>query len=374
MEAVVVIGAGPAGLATAAALREVGIDALVVDRAAAVGSSWRGHYDRLHLHTARQLSALPGMAIPRAYGRWVSRDNVVRYLEDYARHHRLRVRLGVAVEGLARAAGPWRLATPTGSIDAARVVIATGYNHTPLLPDWPGREGFQGELLHASRYKNPRPYRGRDVLVVGAGNTGAELAIDLVEGGAARVRLSIRTPPNILQREIAGIPGQVLAIGLRRLPTRWVDAALATAQRVVMGDLSKYGLPPAPRGAFAQIARDGQIPILDIGLVDLVKRGKVEVVKAVDRFDGAHVVLADGARITPSAVIAATGYKRGLEALVGHLGLLDQRGLPMVHGPVTHPSAPDLYFLGYTNPVSGNLRELAIDARKIARAIRRVSN
>jgi len=373
METVVVVGAGPGGLAVAAALKAVGIDALVIDRASSVGSTWRGHYDRLHLHTARRFSALPGLPIPSSYGQWVSRDNVVRYLEDYTRHHALRLKLGVAVEGLSRLGTGWRLATAGGAIDAGRVVIATGYNHTPLLPDWPGRDGFRGELLHASRYKNASPYRGRDVLVVGAGNTGAEIAVDLVEGGASRVRLSIRTPPNILTRTLGPIPAQAIGIVLSKLPTKLVDPVVALAQKYAVGDLSQYGLPPAPRGAYSQVVNDGQIPILDVGLIDAVKRGKVEVVKAVERFEDKAVVLADGTRMSPDVVIAATGYRRGLESLVGHLGLVDKRGRPVVHGPVTHPSAPGLHFVGYTNPASGNLRELAIDARKIARVCKRAA-
>jgi len=368
-----VIGAGPAGLAVAAALKQAGVDALVVDRGTAVGSSWRGHYDRLHLHTSRRLSKLPGLDIPREYGTWVSRDHVISYLEAYAQHHALRIQLGVAVDRIDRIDDGWRLATSAGPIDAARLVIATGYNHTPLLPAWPGRDTFRGELIHASRYRNPEPYRGRDVLVVGAGNTGAEIAVDLVEGGAAKVRLSFRTPPNVLRRSLGGVPSQAIAIVLRRLPTKVVDPVVTFVQRLAVGDLSRYGLPPAPVGPYTQIVEDGRIPILDVGFIDAVKRGQVEVVKAVERFDGDQVVLADGTRVAADAVIAATGYVRGLEAMVGHLGLLDRRGLPVVHGAETHASAPGLYFIGYTNPVSGNFREVGIDARKIARALGRAA-
>jgi putative flavoprotein involved in K+ transport len=368
IEPAVVIGAGPAGLAMGGALKEVGVEALLLDRAERVGSSWRGHYERLHLHTMRRFSGLPGLPIPRAYGQWVGRDDVARYLEDYAAHHRLRIQLGTAVESLRRTDGKWRIGTANGSVETRRVVVATGYNHTPLLPDWPGRDSFVGELIHASRYRNAAPYRGRDVLVVGAGNTGAEIAVDLVEGGAARVRLAIRTPPNIVLRQLGGVPTQVMSILMRSLPTAAVDRFVALLQRLTIGDLSRFGLPPAPRGVFTSVIRDGQIPIIDVGLIELVKKGRVEIVKAVKRLDGGEVVLVDGARISPTLVIAATGYRRGLERLVGHLQLLDERGLPIVHGPVTHSSAPGLYFIGYTNPVSGNLRELGIDARRIARA------
>jgi putative flavoprotein involved in K+ transport len=103
----------------------------------------------------------------------------------------------------------------------------------------------------------------------------------------------------------------------------------------------------------------------------VVKAGQIEVVAGVTGFDSASVTLADGTSIKPEAVIAATGYRRGLEPLVGHLGVLNSAGRPSVHGTATHPAAPNLWFTGFTNPVSGMFREMGIDARKIARAVAR---
>jgi putative flavoprotein involved in K+ transport len=369
-----VIGAGPAGLAVAAMLRERGVDAVVIDRADAVGASWRGHYDRLHLHTVRWLSHLPGLRIPREHGRWVSRDGVIEYLERYAAHHKLDLMLGTDVTSLSRAdgaGGGWLLETSNGPIETGSVVVATGYNNTPLMPDYPGRDGFEGELLHASRYRNAEPYRGRDVLVVGSGNTGAEIAVDLVEGGARRVRLAVRTPPNIVRRQVGLTPNQVMALGLRRLPPRVVDSIVRVAQRVTIGDLSAYGLPKPERGVYTRVIEDDVIPIIDVGLIKCVKERQVEIVGALLGFDGPEVVLAGRERIRPEAVIVATGYSRGLEPLVGDLGVLGPRGKPVVNGARTAPGAPGLYFTGYTNPISGMFRELAIDARRIARAVAR---
>ena len=366
-----IIGAGPAGLATAAVLKARGIPATILERSDHVAASWRKHYDRLHLHTVRWLSNLPGYRFSTRHGRWVSRDGVIRYLEGYARHHRLDVRTGVEVRGLEREDGGWRLDTSSGAVHARFVVVATGYNHTPVLPDWPGRDGFAGELIHGQDYRNPEPYRGRDVLVVGAGNTGAEIAVDLVEGGAARVRMAIRTPPHISLREVNGMPGQVTGLLLRRLPLSVADAIAAGAAKLNVGDLSEYGIGKPPRGLVTRAVKDDVIPILDVGLIDMLKRGRVEVVTAVTGFDGPDVLLADGSRIRPDAVIACAGYARGLEPLVGQLGILGHKGRPVVHGGRTHPNAPNLYFIGYTNPISGMFREFGIVARKIARAIAR---
>jgi putative flavoprotein involved in K+ transport len=362
---VAVIGAGPAGLAVAAALRRRGVRALVIERNADVASSWRGHYERLHLHTPRWLSHLPGLRIPKAEGRWVSRDGVIRYLERYRDHHGLDVRTGTEVSHVDRTAQGWVLRLPQGDLYSRAVVVATGYNHTPLLPDWPGREGFTGELLHASRYRNGSPYRGRDVLVVGSGNTGAEIAVDVAEHGAARVRLAVRTPPHILRRELYGVPATVGGVLMRYVPPRIADTIVEPTRHASVPDLSHKGLPDPGKGVYTR-ARRGEIPILDVGLVDAILADRVEPVAAVTAFDGSRVLLAGGDVIEPEVVIAATGYRRGLESLVGHLGVLDMKGLPIAHGRRDHGHAPGLHFIGYTNPVSGMFREIGIDARRIA--------
>ncbi|WP_330245790.1 NAD(P)/FAD-dependent oxidoreductase [Streptomyces sp. NBC_00562] len=368
---VYVVGGGPGGLAAAAALREQGVRAVVLEKSGSVGASWRGHYDRLHLHTTRRWSALPGLAMPRRFGRWVSRDHVVRYLEKYVEHHELEVVTGVEVTRIDRAADGtgWQLTATGGRVLTGRaVVVATGYNHTPRIPDWAGRDTFAGELVHARDYRNPAAYAGKDVLVVGIGNTGAEIAVDLVEGGASRVRIAVRTVPHIVRRSTAGWPAQATGILVRRLPVRLVDRAGRLMAKVAVPDLAEQGLPRPDTGLYSRV-KDGAIPVQDVGLIDAVRGGRVVPVATVESFDKEAVVLADGTRITPDAVIAATGYRRALEPLVGHLDVLDARGRPVVHGSRTPKHAPGLHFTGFTNPISGMFREMALDARKIARKL-----
>ncbi|MET9255638.1 NAD(P)/FAD-dependent oxidoreductase [Streptomyces sp. NPDC003717] len=370
---VYVVGGGPGGLAVAHALRARGLRAVVLERSDRVGASWRGHYDRLRLHTTRRLSALPGLPMPRRFGRWPARADVVRYLEKYAEHHRLEVVTGVEVFRVERApdGAGWLLHASGGrELTGAAVVVATGYNHTPRLPDWPGRETWTGELRHAAEYRNAAPYAGRDVLVVGAGNTGAEIAVDLVEGGAARVRLSVRTPPHLVRRSTAGWAAQWTGVLVRRLPVRLVDRLARPLARLSVPDLSAQGLPRPATGLYSRVA-EGAIPVQDVGLIDAVRAGRVEVVAAVAAFEADKVLLADGTAVAPDAVLAATGYRRGLDALVSHLDVLDDRGHPRVRGPRTSPNAPGLYFTGYTNPISGMLRELSRDADRIAKSLTR---
>ncbi|MDH2393594.1 NAD(P)/FAD-dependent oxidoreductase [Streptomyces sp. HNM0663] len=366
---VYVIGGGPGGLSAAAALRKRGVRAVVLEKSDAVGASWRGHYDRLHLHTTRRLSALPGLAVPRQFGRWVARDDVVRYLEKYAEFHELEIVTGVEVSRIEPAGADWLLyATGGRQLTGRAVVVATGYNHTPRLPDWPGRDTFRGDLRHARDYRNPAPYEGKDVLVVGVGNTGAEIAVDLAEGGAARVRLAVRTAPHIVRRSTAGWPAQRTGILVRRLPVWLVDKAGEVMRRLSVPDLAEHGMPRPDTGLYSRV-KDGAIPVQDVGLIDAVRSGGVEPVAALESFDDGKAVLADGTLLSPDAIIAATGYRRALEPLVGHLGVLDERGRPLARGARAHPKAPGLHFTGFTNPISGMLREMALDARRIAKAL-----
>jgi putative flavoprotein involved in K+ transport len=364
---VAVVGAGPGGLAVAACLRTRGIDALVLERGA-VGASWRGRYDRLHLHTIRSLSGLPGRPIPRAYGRFVARDDLVAYLVDYAGG--LDVRTDAPVERVERTEDAWVLRSPAGDVAAPAVVVATGFSREPFVPDWPGRDRFGGELVHSAEYRNAASYAGRSVLVVGAGNSGAEIAAELA-GRAAKVWLSVRTPPNIVRRQRLGVPAQLLGLATCGLPPRLVDPLARTMRRLSIPDLAAHGLPIPARPA-SQFRVTGTVPVLDVGLVDAVLAGRVEVVAAVERLDGRAVVLADGRRLEPDAVVAATGFRPGLEPLVGHLGVLDPHGAPLVQGAT--PAAPGLWLVGFRPALGGLLRRIGRDAPRVARAVSSVSS
>lgn len=365
----VVIGAGACGLASAALLQREGLRTVVLERADAIGASWARRYDTLKLNTMRTMSHLPGRRFPRRYGRYPSRDHMVEYLRDYARAERLDVRFGVTVERIERG---WRVETSDGDFDASVVVVATGYDVVPKMPEWPGADGFSGELIHARDYRTAEPFRGREVLVVGAGNTGIEIAHHLRVGGAKGVAVSMRTPPNIFPRDWLGASLNPPAVLIERLPRAIGDRVLQLTQRVIYGDLTPYGLPRSPQGPLAAMATRSVSPAIDDGFVDDLKRGDVELVPTIREFDGRDVVLADGRRVQPDVVIAATGYARGLEPLVGHLGVLRSGdGHPVVPdgGPV--PGAPGLYFVGYVPAISGQLRQARLQGRRMARSVRR---
>ena len=366
---VLVVGAGPAGLAVAACLVGRGIDALIVDQGPAVGDSWQRRYDRLHLHTPRVQSALPGMRIPRRYGRWVAKDDMAEYLRAYAESRSLRPRFETAVRRLEPTGTQWSAHTDTGTLTARQVVIATGYSSSLRVSRWPGQHTFEGRILPASAYRGPGSFAAQRILVVGAGNSGAEIAADLAEGGAAEVRLSIRTPPNLIPRQVGPVPTTLLAIPMDFLPARLVDPVNRRLQRSVLADLTRYGMPSATAGVVAQARATEVIPTIDVGLVAALRAGRVTPVGALDRFEAGEAVFADGARFAADAIILATGYTTGLDPIVGHLGVLDARGVPLITGRRTHPAAPGLRFVGLSNPLKGQLLQISLDARSAARAI-----
>ena len=154
----IIVGAGPAGLAAAAALKARGRDAIILEKSAAVGSVWRRHYDRLHLHTDRVRSGLPGLAMPIAYGRYPSRLQVVEYLEAYATKFALKPVFNTSVNAIRRDGCQWRAEAGAETFVAPIVVVATGLADFPHSPTWPGMNDFVGPILHSSLYRNPAPF------------------------------------------------------------------------------------------------------------------------------------------------------------------------------------------------------------------------
>lgn len=367
---VVIIGAGPAGVSVALSLRDRGLRPLLIERGDHVGAAWSGRYDRLKLNTGRAFSHLPGRPYPKGTPMFPTRDDVVAHLDLHAHAPGIELRLSTEVTRVDRRGTGWRLETSTGDIDAHEVVIAIGNQHTPRVPELPGADSFTGELLHSSDYRNPRPYQGKNVLAVGAGSSGMEIAYDLATGGAAKVWLAVRTPPNIMLRSLpGGLSVDPLALTMYRLPYRIADAIGRRARRASLPDLSEFGLPIPEEGVFAREKRVEQAPTLvDMEVIDAIRDGSIEVVAAVDSFERDKVVLVDGTRLDPDAVVLATGYTRGLEPLVGHLGVLDATGKPVVSG--VRPAAQGLRFIGYDIRPSliGHMAKLS---KRIAKRIAR---
>ena len=347
-EQVVILGAGPAGVAAAVSLAESGVRSLIVDRERQVASSWRGRYDRLKLDTNKWFSCLPNRPYPKGTPIFPTRVQVADYYERHTQMVGIERRLNTAVKRVDPLDdGGWQLHTSDGNIAARHVVVATGRAHTPVVPEWPGLETFAGEFLHSSTYRNAVPFAGKRVLVVGTGASGMDIAHDLATGGAAKVWLAVRTPPNILLRSLpGGLPGDAVLRPLFHLSPTVADTILRFLRSVSLGDLSEFGLPIPEEGAFAAAHRRAISPsIIDIDVIDAIRHGEIEVVQTVESVHPAGVSLVDGTLVQPEVVVAATGYRSGLESMVGHLDVLDDHGFPRIMAP--KPASKGLWFIGY---------------------------
>src|SRR5581483_6483493 len=341
-----------------------GLKVAVFEKADNVGSAWRRHYDRLHLHTDRNHSALPGMDMPRSFPLYPSRLQVVEYLESYAAHFGIRPAFRTNVISLRPEDGLWCGTFESGVVKAPIAVVATGMAGAPHRPSWPGRKDYRVSVVHSSEYSNPQSYAGKRVLVVGFGNSGGEIALDLAEAGIG-VALAVRGPVQVLPRDLLGLPILVWAILYQPLPARLVDAINAPVLRLALGSIKKLGLRPAKKGPARMAREDGRIPLIDVGTLAGIRDGSIKLRGGIDRFTADGVVFDDGRREDFDGLILATGFRPDLRALVGDAAsVLDAQGMPLVTGART--AAGRLYFCGQIVSATGQLREIGIEARRIA--------
>lgn len=349
-----IIGAGPAGLAVAGRLRKRGLPFDIVDKSDSIAARWRGHYDRLCLHTVKELSHLPFVPFPDDYPRYVPRNELVRYYEEYAERFEIAPRFSTEVVALARENGTWRVRTGDGVDRSYRnVVVATGVNRVPNRPELIGEGGFAGAVIHACDYRNPSPYAGRRTLVVGMGNTGAEIALDLAEAGSPTA-LSVRSPVNIVPRDVLGRPTQLTARMLARLPTRLGDRIGVWLRRLTVGSLDSYGLETPDMSPAAQLRELGQTPVIDVGTVAAIKSGAITVKPGVDRLEETAVVFTDGSRLDIDVIVLATGYRARLADLVDlDDPLFGSDGLPT--DCVGEGKLSGVFFVGFDNHRPGGI-------------------
>jgi cation diffusion facilitator CzcD-associated flavoprotein CzcO len=332
------------------------------------------HYDRLRLHTTKAHSTLPGLSFPREVGTYPSRSQVVAYLEAYAAQCGINPRFSERLErarpsdadGAARDSG-WDIQTSSQRYRARHLIMATGLNRIPVRPVWPRQELFRGRIVHSAEYQSGARFSGQRVLVVGMGNTGAEIALDLHEHGA-RVCLSVRSPQNILPRDFLGTPLQVTSMRTAFLPIAVRDTMGQLTSRLAFGDLTRYGLPAPPYGPATEVLKYGRTPVLDIGTVARITSGDIEVVPAIDTFNASGVTLTNGRTLNVDAVVLATGYRSGLAELVDAPELLDRTGRP-TRDAGGRSTPRTIHFVGYRNSLVGLLRQIGVEAEVVARAI-----
>ena len=363
MHPVLVIGAGPAGLATGACLTRCGIAFRLLERGPALGDSWEKLYDSLVLHTGRHMSTLPWRRYPSGTSLYPSRQQFLDYLREYAAAFDLTVECDKEVRALRRSSHGWAAALADGSrIDGSSAVVCTGIIANPRAPVLEGREQFRGTLMHATDYRRPAPFVGKRVLVVGVGNSGGEIGSELARAGA-RVTMLVRSGAHVVPLSIAGVPIQYLAALVRRLPRPAQELVVRQVARLTE---ARRGPPVLPRPAHSPL---DAIPVIGFHLVDAITDGLVTVRRGeVVRLTADGATFTDGASAPFDAIILATGYEPAL-GMLGSLVTRDARGFATRRDRVTSADQPGLYFVGHNYDATGGIANIARDARIVARHI-----
>lgn len=360
---VLVIGAGPAGLAASQQLKRHGISHKVLERGDTVGHTWANLYDSLVLHTGKRMSTLPGLRFPADYPTFVSRGDFVKYLHAYRDRFDLPVETGRPVSRLERTANCWTAQTPQGPVTSRAIVMATGIVANPVVPRFPGQERFQGRVLHSVEYRKPDPFRGQRVLVVGVGNSGGEIGAELAHHGAS-VTIAVRSGANVVPRELLGIPIQYIAYYVRKLPRPAQRIIVSLVRQITILRRGPPVLPPSP--VFALDA----VPVIGFHLVDAIKSGAATVRPGLQAFTERGVRFTDGREEPFDTVILATGFHAALAPL-GPLVTTDAKGFARRTGRVTSADQEGLYFVGSNYDSGGGLLNIGIDAALVGRILAR---
>jgi cation diffusion facilitator CzcD-associated flavoprotein CzcO len=367
---VLIIGAGAAGLATAACLKHYGIDALVLEAGDAPAQSWAAGYDALKLHTIRRYSGLPRYPMPRTYPLYASRDQVVSYLQDYARHFDIVPRTGQRVQTAQQTDDGWLVTTASDTFRSKILVAASGIFAAPVEPHWPGMETFRGSIQHTSSYKNAAPFAGKRVLIIGAGNSGAEIAVDVMKR-AASTTVAIRNGVNVVPLSLLGVPIQLWGLLVLRLPPAVTRVVAKVLLKRAEARLQSAGIPKSPE----PLLQAHGIPIIGLSFINAVREERIQVKPAVTSFGEQEVTFADGTRQPFDAVLLATGFQPALGYLDGLISF-DERGFPK-RDRVRSLDHPNLYFVGYNYGIAGTLnnirQEAPIAAAQIAAQLGKIS-
>jgi pyruvate/2-oxoglutarate dehydrogenase complex dihydrolipoamide dehydrogenase (E3) component len=362
----IIVGAGPAGLATSRELMRRGVDHRVLERGDRVGHTWANLYDSLVLHTGRHLSALPGMPIPKTAPLFVPRRDFVDYLRSYADTVRLPVNTNADVVAAERADGRWRLHLESGAtLEAKVLVVATGIVANPYVPDIIGRHRFTGEVTHSVTYRRPDELSGKRVLIVGAGNSAGEIAVEIARAGG-NVTVAVQSGARVVPRELLGIPIQYVSVALSPLPRVVLDSISA-----IMGGLSGLvrgpsGLPPPPATVCPKV------PLVGLALADALRARTIALRGGLKAFTSSGMRFADGSEEAFDHVIFATGYRAAVQFL-DRAVRVDRCGFARRNDRVVSADQENLYFVGHNYDTRGGLFNISLDAKRAARYITRAA-
>ena len=364
---ILIIGASVSGLASAACLQKQGLDHIIIEKTRSVATPWRNHYHRLHLHTNKRISNLPFKKFGNAVPRYPSRQQVVDYLDDYQKEFRINPVFNTEAKRIKRDQGDWDTETNNGIFRSKYVIMATGAFAKPKPVHFKGIESFPGKVLHSYEYKTGSDFKGQKVLVVGFGNSACEIAIDLYEQGA-KPFMAVRSPVNVIPRDVLGIPILELSLAMSALPPKFADTINAPLLRLLVGDITKLGLKKLPYGPLEQIQKNASIPLLDIGTIKHIRQGHITIYNDIDHIEGKTVYFKEGKTEVFDAIVAGIGYCGDHEEIID----VDRSRFEDLRQPVNKQKyfgKDGLYFCGFWISPTGQIREIGLDAQKIAKDI-----
>ncbi|CAN8326337.1 unnamed protein product [Cochlearia groenlandica] len=372
----VIVGAGPSGLATAACLNEQNVPFVVIERSDCIASLWQKRtYDRLKLHLPKQFCQLPKMPFPLNFPEYPSKRQFIDYLESYANRFEIKPKFNESVQTARfdETSGLWRVKTVSESTRTEVeyicrwLVVATGENAERVMPEIDGLSEFSGEVIHACDYKSGDKFAGKQVLVVGCGNSGMEVSLDLANH-FAKPSMVVRSSVHVMPREVMGKSTFELAMKmLKWLPLWLVDKILLVLCWFVLGDIEKHGLKRPEMGPMMLKSAKGKTPVLDIGALEKIKSGKINVVQGIKRFNGNRVELVNGQHLDVDSVVLATGYRSNVPYWLQESEFFAKNGFPKTAvGYSGWKGRTGLYAVGFTRR---GLSGASMDAVNIAQDI-----
>ncbi|CAL5089273.1 unnamed protein product [Urochloa decumbens] len=368
---VLIVGAGPAGLATAACLAQLSIPYVIIERENCSASLWRNcAYDHLKLHLAKEFCELPHMSYPADAPTYIPKDQFVKYLDSYIERFDIQPKYNTAIESCTHDEGKdcWiSLACDVTTSVVVRykskfLVVASGENSAANIPVIPGLHDFTGEAIHSSLYKSGAAYSGKNALVVWCGNSGMEIAYDLASHGA-NTSIVVRSPVHVMTKEIMRL-GMTL---VQHTPVNIVDDLLVRMSNFVFGDLSRHGIVKPKAGPLLLKEKTGRSAVIDVGTVGLIKKGIIKVHGNISKINGNVVEFEDKKERSFDVIVFATGYKSMANTWLNNgESMLNNDGLPKKEFPNHWKGANGLYCAGLARR---GLAGIATDAKNIANDI-----
>ncbi|OWM89163.1 probable indole-3-pyruvate monooxygenase YUCCA4 [Punica granatum] len=363
----IIVGAGPSGLAASACLSELGVPSLILERSDCIASLWQHKtYDRLKLHLPKNFCELPYLKFPEDFPKYPTKHQFISYMESYAARFSIRPRFNQAVLGASFEDGLWRVRTHELVYVSRWLIVATGENAEPVIPDIAGLEKFGGRIIHTSSYKSGSDFRNQKVLVMGCGNSGMEVSLDLCRNNAVP-HMVVRNTVHVLPREMFGFSTFGIAMGLLKwLPLKLVDKFLLLAANITLGNTDQLGLRRPKTGPTELKNVTGKTPVLDVGALSQIRSGKIKVTEGVKEIMKTGAKFMDGQEEEFDAIILATGYKSNVNSWLKSGEFFTKEGMPKIPFPNGWRGENGLYKVGFTRR---GLLGAACDAIKIAQDI-----